>query len=301
MNPSVTAIFVTYNSADTIAEALGSFQESHERGLARCVVVDNASQDRSLDTVRGFPWVNLVPSDSNLGYGSALNLGMRRTDTEFIAFMNADACLSRRSLEVLVEFLKAHPKAAMVGPAIVWGNDNRLQETGGLPTPWRDLVAAIGRPARLLRRKVIEPGGAPFRTDWLCGAVLLARASAIEEVGGFDEAFFLYYEETDLCRRLLDRGWELWAVGEAQASHVGGASATTSGEETIYKSVIAKHFYASRFRYLAKHHGYAAAAFVEAFELLCLGAKDLLSWPLGRYRGRLASRLKGPVFGRGGS
>jgi GT2 family glycosyltransferase len=126
---------------------------------------------------------------------------------------------------------------------------------------------------------------------------MMVRSEAFREVGGFDPRFFLYFEETDLCRRLRTAGWELWAVGSASATHLEGASARKVEPGLAPGECLSDHYFRSRYYFLSKHYGLLAAAASEAAEILILAARDLLKAILARpARHELRSRLKRSIF-----
>lgn len=291
--PIATVVIVTYNSADTIAGALDSLTPAHEAGLIRCVVVDNVSRDTTVQTVReDYGWVTMIESGANIGYGRGCNLGLENAGTPYAMFMNPDARMEPDAIEIMCSFLDENERAAMVAPAIVEGD--HLQGCGGLPTPGRILRRAAGSRSSELEQTKIQPGSEPFQSDWLCGAILMIRTELAKEMGGFDPEIFLYYDETDLCRRLLDDDWELWAVGRAVAQHDANASAEGTGDE-LFGGCIAEHYFRSRFYYLRKHHGSLAAYLTEIGELTLLALRSPLHWIRGRV-GYLPKRLRAPVF-----
>jgi len=247
----VTAVIVTYQSGGTIAAALDQLKGS---GVA-VVVVDNASSDGTADLIeRSHPWVTLVRSGENLGFGRGCNLGFTHVVTPYVLMLNPDAVMSAESVDTLVAWMESHPKAAIAAPAII-ENDRSLQAAGLLTTPGTLIRSALGARDTYPDRRTIEPGAAPFRTPWVCGAAMLIRSDIYRALGGFDERFFLYFEETDLCRRAAAGGYEIWAVGESTARHIGGASAKKTGEK-LQSSCISDHFYRSRFYYLVKQYGW---------------------------------------------
>jgi len=299
MAPRVTAILVTYQSAADVGAALEALRPAHEARELEAIVVDNRSSDDTVAIVRrDHPWATLVESSVNLGYGRGLNAGLARATTEYVLFMNPDAVIQRTAVADLARFLDAHPRAGMCAPAIVEGDgdDAFLQPAGVPPTPRLIVGRAAGIASFNVEQREIRPGEAPFETDWLCGAILLARTSLMKKLGGFDPRFFLYFEETDLCRRVRDEGFELWAVGEATARHVGGASAKAEGE-TFISTCIAQHYFQSRYYYLAKFHGRFAAAFVETAEFLLMFARSLTYRARRRPdRSGYPERMRGPFF-----
>lgn len=291
----VTAIVVTYESRDVVGKAMESLQQGHERGLLDCIVVDNASTDGTGDMLKQeHGWAQVIENPRNVGYGRALNRGLEFAETEYVLFMNPDAVIAPDDLAVLIDFLARTPKAGIVAPAIEM-EDGALQAAGGLPTPWRVIAAAAGFSAFGPQRREIVPGSEPFETDWLCGALLLARRALISQLGGFDPRFFLYFEETDLCRRARLAGSELWAVGKAVARHAGGASGKATEADRVW-NCISDHYYRSRYYYLRKHHGWLAATAAEVAELLLLALRDVRNRVLRRPSRPLAARLKAPIL-----
>lgn len=117
----------------------------------------------------------------------------------------------------------------------------------------------------------------------------------IERIGGFDPRFFLYFEETDLCRRALEGGWELWTVGKAIARHIVGASAQTTGER-LHWHAIADHYYRSRFYYFAKHHGLVPAVMADLGEVAAMLLRIPIDMLRGGENGHVRSRLKAPLL-----
>lgn len=293
-NPYVTVIYVTYNSEDSIGLALDGIAEGHKAGELHCIVVDNASADSTRQVIsEQYPWVTLIESSDNLGYGRGLNLGFERVDTPYVLYMNPDAVIELPSIRRLHAFMEERPEAALAAPAIL-KPDGDYQHAGGLLTPYLLVKRAVVGTQKLVTP--IIPGAAPFQTDWLSGAILFGRTSVMRSLGGFDPRFFLYYEETDLCKRALDRSWELWAVGEAAAGHAGGASSSKEAPEVEAGGCIPSHFYQSRYYYLTKHHGWRGRG-AQLVELAILGAKDAARFILRRPpKHELRRRLQAPIF-----
>ncbi len=287
----VTAVVVTYQSERTIREALAGLKKCHEAGLAETIVVDNGSRDRTKEIVEGErSWLRTVESPGNIGYGRGCNLGFEAAATPYLAVVNPDAILEPDTLRVLVEFLESRPNVGMVAPALI-ESDGGFQSAGSLPRP-RDLVrAALPRGAGKLDRRPIVPGEEPRRVEWLCGALFVVRTELIRRVGGFDPRFFLYWEETDLCKRIGDAGAELWTVGTVSAYHAGGAS-TGESKTPRFAGCIAEHYFESRHYYMRKHHGVVAAVVAEITELMVMFAVVLL----GKPRTTLRARLAGPIL-----
>ncbi len=187
-----------------------------------------------------------------------------------------------------------NPNIGLIAPAII-EPDGLVQGVGNLSTPWTILANAaplIDTP----QYRPVNPGEDPFETNWLCGAVLMGPTKLLKRLNGFDSRFFLYFEETDLCRRVLDTGAEIWSFGKAVAHHTGAVS-TEGQNNQKFKDCIAEHFFQSRYYYLQKHHGYFLAAFTEIAEVFLLGIRNILSVLLLRKSsGMFKERLRGPIL-----
>lgn len=291
-----TAVIVTYNSRAVVGAGLDEARRAHDAGMLECILVDNASADGTVAFVRSHhPWVRVLETGGNLGFGRGCNVGIAHTVTPYLLLVNPDAAVPPASIRILEEFMDAHPRAALCGPATRLEHGLRLQHAGGLLTPWLVILQAAGFGLGLAGRRLIDPGCEPFRTDWIGGGIMFWRTSVLRALGGFDPRFFLYFDETDLCKRALDAGHEIWANGRATASHLCGTSAKETGQE-LYSGSIAEHYFRSRFYYLCKHHGLLPAAACELVELPLLGARSAAKRMLGRPAGLLGNRLRGPIL-----
>jgi len=293
--PPATAIIVTYRSMATIPATLRALRECRDAGLLDCIVVDNDSNDGTADWVeREEPWVTVIRSRENLGFGRGNNLGIARTRSPFVLFLNPDAAIDAANLRTLLEFFAQHPRAGILGPAIC---NNGVYDQPTLPFPTlgatlRESIPGLGGP---FVGKIIDPADSPYRVDWLCGAVLLARRELLERLGGFDPRFFLYFEETDLCYRARQLGAEIWAVPNASGAHVAGTSARTT-DKRLFRGCIAEHYFRSRFYFNVKHYGRFGATVVEGVELLMTLVRLPIRALLGRDTTEAKVRLRSPFF-----
>jgi N-acetylglucosaminyl-diphospho-decaprenol L-rhamnosyltransferase len=294
----VTAVIVTYQSAQTIGRTLAAARRCGDARLLDTIVVDNLSTDATCEIVaREAPWARLVRTLHNNGFGRGCNLGFAQVTTPYTLFINPDAVVEPAAIRSMLQFMEQNPKAGIVGPAIVEGADQgrpELQLSGPRPTPWTILRSAM---PWLNRRSIswpIVPGSAPVRTGWVCGAVLMIRTDLMQRLGGFDPRFFLYWEEMDLSQRVEDAGFETWALGSALAHHIGGAS--SSPDTTRIFGCIPRHYYQSRYYYLIKHHGRLAATIAEVGEFMLLGLGALGDVVRGGGLARIRPRMQVPLF-----
>jgi GT2 family glycosyltransferase len=289
----VTAIIVTYRSARTIGAALAAARRCHDAGLLELVVVDNASGDATREILaREAAWARVVLETTNHGFGRGCNIGFAQVRSPYTILINPDAVVEPDALRTMLAFMEQRPRAGIVGPATRCGESGELQPSGPYPTPWstlRDALPFLGRPSAA----AIVPGAPPVRTGWVCGAILMIRSALMRELGGFDPRFFLYWEEIDLCRRAERAGFENWVLGSALARHVVGAS--SAGGPRVGASV-ARHYFQSRYYYMAKHHGWLAASAAELAEFALLGMKSFFDALRGRGLQRLQPRLQAPLL-----
>ncbi len=259
-------IIVNYRTSGEAEACLRSLaREAPQSGQFHVTVVDNASGDDSATRLNrrrhceGWTWMRLMCLKQNLAFGGGNNTAIHQSlaaadPPDAFLLLNPDTVVRPGAVETLVAFLDRHTQAGIVGAQLEDAN-GRLQPSARLrPTPWSELLAGtrLGILSRILNRhRVNLPlGTKPTRCDWVSGAAMLIRRQTLEDVGGFDEGFFLYFEELDLCLRALNAGWEVWHHPEARVVHAEGAATGigSRGRKPVY-------WFDSRRRYLVKHHG----------------------------------------------
>jgi GT2 family glycosyltransferase len=244
----VSALIVSYNTRDLLLEALASLASEPE---VETIVVDKASHDGSADAVAArFPAVQLIRSRVNLGFAAGVNLAAGHSSGERLLLLNPDARLCPGALKHMERVLALYTKAAAVGPALVYTN-GQPQDSAflfpGLLQVGLDLFL-IPRLARSRLNGRIH-SHTPVRIDHPLGACMLIRRAAWDEVGPFDEGYFMYVEEIDWCRRARDRGWEVWYTPAAVVVHQAGA-ATSQLPDAMFEQL-----WRSRLRYYQRFHG----------------------------------------------
>ena len=241
---------VSYNTAALLRRCLSSVVADTPGPV---LVVDNQSGDGSADLVRReFPSVRVRAEENNLGYGAAANLAVGELATPFVLLLNADTELTPGTVGSLAAYLETNPRVAMAGPRIVNAAGIYERSAHRFPTPTSLLLHArwwpgpqSERPSGRSGHQQQERRPAPFvalargsewrprSVDWVLGAALAIRREAFDAVNGFDEAYFLYQEEIDLCYRLRAAGWEIHYAPVATVVHVGGASTAQRATETF--------------------------------------------------------------------
>jgi len=264
MTRGVTAIIVNYNAGPELRQALQSIAADLGSLSWEAVVVDNASSDGSAEIALEFrPHVALIRNAQNVGFGRAVNQGLAAARAPLVLIMNPDCRLEPGAVERLTRELTGDPACAIVGPRILdpdgteqgsaRGDPNMLTGMFGRSAALRRLFPGLGVAERNVVPSSIVPEGGSLPVDWLSGACMLARVDALSEVGGFDERYFLYWEDADLCRRLRRAGHRVRYVPSASAVHRVGHSSSKIRVPAL------KAFHASAYLYYATHVAPGAA------------------------------------------
>lgn len=225
-SPPVDVAVVSWNTRDLLDRCLRSLRADAEGGRATVWVVDNASEDGSAEHVRTeHPWVRLIASEENLGYGRAINLVAERTRAPWLGIANADIALRDGALERLLVAGDADARAGLLAPRLILPDGSTQHSVKPLPDVAAMAVANLGprlAPARLAERFVMPWQWDPDRgqrVPWAIAAFLLARRTAWEEVGGFDPEQWMSAEDLDLGWRMHGAGWATRYVPEAVVDH----------------------------------------------------------------------------------
>ena len=218
---------------------------------AEVVVIDNASEDGSADAVRErFPDVRVLAQEFRAGFGANHNTVIRATEGRYVYVLNEDTTADDWGFARIVEYLDAHPRVAALGPRLTYP-DGRLQDSAWrFPTP---LVSTLGLLTVGKLGVKQSRGDTPHAVDWVMGAALVLRRDALDEVGLFDDEFFLYSEEVDLQFRLRQAGWDVHYFPSATVVHHESQFSADIPERRI------NEMWRSRHRYWRKHHSGAGA------------------------------------------
>lgn len=231
MSSVISAIIVNYNAGTLLRGCVDSLLGC-PLGI-EIIVVDNASHDGSLDTLAGLQQVRIIRNPANVGFATACNIGVLASSAPYLLFLNPDCFFQLGAVRSLLGVLQADEKVGMVGGLLV--NADGSEQGGGrraVPTPWRSFVRAFGlhrfadRWPKLfydfhLHKQPLPPG--PIEVEAISGACMLAKREAMEDVGLWDEAYFLHCEDLDWCMRFRQKGWKILFVPDARIYHAFGA------------------------------------------------------------------------------
>jgi N-acetylglucosaminyl-diphospho-decaprenol L-rhamnosyltransferase len=255
--PDVSVSIVNTGSRELLLACLESLKgwghtpASRGQTRAEVVVLDNASEDGSVDAVRErFPDVRVIPQGYRAGFAANHNFVIETTSGRYVYVLNEDTTADDWQFDRLVAYLDANARVAALGPKLVYPDGTRQDSAWRFPTP---LVSTLGLVTLGKAGVTQSHGDEPRSVDWVTGAALLLRREALEQVGLFDEGFFLYSEEVDLQYRLRQAGWDVHYFPPATVVHHESQFSAGIPERRI------NEMWRSRHRYWQKHHGRVGA------------------------------------------
>jgi N-acetylglucosaminyl-diphospho-decaprenol L-rhamnosyltransferase len=254
--PRVDVGVVTWNTRDLTVSALRRLLDTDQCADLRLFVHDNASEDGTADAVREqVPEADVVSWPDNLGFAAAVNKLLARAESPWFLMLNSDAWPNPGAIGRMVDAALRHPRAAAIAPRLE-RPDGSL-EHGTHPFPSVRIAVASALPLRnaWAERHALHSAwrhDRERRVDWAVGAALLLRQSAVAEIGGLDESFFMYVEDLEWCHRAAERGWEVWFTPDAVVVHVGNASGKAK-----YGGSRSAVWIANTYRFYRRHHSRA--------------------------------------------
>ena len=278
----LSIIIVNRNTKAFLFSCLESISESERRTDWEIVVIDNGSQDVGADEIRKvFPFVSLIENDKNLGFATAVNQGLQKTSGEYALLLNPDAQVKHGAIEYLKSFMDAHSDVGVAGAQLLNSDGSKQNSIANFPSLATELLNKS-----LLRWLFPEkfPGketnySEPVEVDSVIGACMMARRDAVNQVGFFDEDYFLFFEETDLCYRIKRGGWKVYHVPQAEIYHFQGKSAEAERKRAKVE------YFRSRYRFFKKNRGSLQWAILLGglmmrllFELLMVTATSLVTF-----------------------
>ena len=245
---ALVIVIVSYNTRTDLENCLRSLHDHPPQVSHEIVVVDNASRDGSVDAVRAhFPGVTVIALNSNVGFASANNAAIRRTESELLLLLNSDTIVPEGAIDRLIGAMRELPGASVVGPKVVDGNGHSELSYGRMLSPLAELrQKLILRRASPLRRSRLT--SETRQVDWVTGACLLVRRQDAEAAGLLDERYFMYCEDVDFCAAVRANGGKVYFTPVAEVVHLRGRS------RCMNPAATAESYRRSQLAFYRKHH-----------------------------------------------
>lgn len=253
----LSIVIICWNDLKLIRDCLDSIYSGTRLTDFEVIVSDNGSTDGSIEHLRThFPQVRVIENGANLRFAKANNVGIRASQGEYVLILNPDTIIHKGTLDGLVKFADEHPKAGAFGCRVLNPDGTYQESARPFPTVRGEWIAALG----LKKLGAVSDwflagtysgwqGDTQRQVDWQSGCCLLIRGELLKQLDGFDPQFFYYYEEVDLCRRIVDAGHPIWFTPDVTIIHLGGQSTK--------RFPLAFHLdrQITRYRYFYKYNG----------------------------------------------
>ncbi|MFO7524031.1 MAG: glycosyltransferase [Ignavibacteriaceae bacterium] len=252
----LSIIIVNYNVKVFLQNLLDSIQKASSGIQSEIIIVDNASDDGSVEFLRDkYPQINLIVNETNLGFGKANNLGLEKARGKFILLLNPDAIVAEDTFSRMIDFFNQTPEAGLAGCKILNPDGTfQLPCRRSFPGPWTSFTKVTGLSTLFPKSKIFArynltylDENQTYEVDAISGSFMMMRKEVYEKVGGFDEQFFMYGEDLDLCYRIQKSGYKVYYVHSAQIIHYKGESTKRS---TIDETKV---FYNAMHLFVKKH------------------------------------------------
>jgi N-acetylglucosaminyl-diphospho-decaprenol L-rhamnosyltransferase len=249
----ISIVLVNYNGQRFLKDCLTSIIEQVQNIDYEVIIVDNSSADDSVKIIQNnFLDFKLICSDSNLGFGKANNLGVKRSQGEYLLFLNTDTILTENTPKILADYLIANQDVGAVGSRLTFKDGSYQLSCGRFPNLVIEFIYKIRAGLDYRWHQVFsvfyDHLYAKFTdVDWVTGACFMMHRDIFNKLGGFDESFFMYFEDVDLCKRIKDLGLKVVYYPQTTVIHLLGGSAQGG------KKGINVHYRNSQIHYYQKH------------------------------------------------
>jgi GT2 family glycosyltransferase len=255
--PDVAVVIVSYNTRNLTLRSIASAIESAQDAFVEIIVVDNASEDESVEAIKtAYPLVTVIANQKNVGFGAACNQAINSTRAPLTLLLNSDARLTAEAFTALCDVMRERARCGAAGCNLLDDDGRKVVRARNFLTPFNQALEYAGlarvlkwRAFRRVHRPRLDEKMLDCSVDWIDGACLLLRREALDEVGLFDERFFMYSEDEDLCFRLKQKGWKVCYSEAGTGFHRGAASSSQIRVEML------RQFYLSQMLFLFKHSG----------------------------------------------
>jgi GT2 family glycosyltransferase len=275
--PEVSIIIVSYNTKELLQQCLESLLKETKEMSCEIIVIDNSSKDHSAEMVaENFPSLQLIKSKTNLGFAAANNIGFGLAQGRYILLLNSDAFLHPGALQKALKKMDANGNIGLGGARLVNPDGSWQPSCRQFPSLLNDFLRLSGLAAKHPHSRFFgradstwDNSGTESDADWVPGAFMIIRQDVLQKVGFFDERYFLYYEEVDLCRRIKAAGYEIRYWPDVVVTHLGGESSKTVTTSLFSPSENQLTLWRMRsmLLYFRKHHGFLGAYAMKSIEM----------------------------------
>lgn len=263
MIPRITLITVCYRTPGLIRQLLKGVEEAKFSFPFEYILVDNAAGDGTGAMVREmFPWVKVIDAPGNIGFGAGNNIAFREAKGEYVMLVNPDLTIFSGEMEKLLAFADAHPDLGLIGPKLLNPDGSLQRSFHRFPGPLIPILrrTPLGRTSwgkRIIDRYLMKDVDATQTqdVDGLFGAAILIRRPALDAIGFFDERFFMYFEDVDLCRRAWEKGWRVCYAPVASFVHYHQRESEVKRVWHLFTNRVLREHIKSAVRYFWKYRG----------------------------------------------
>jgi GT2 family glycosyltransferase len=272
MKPYLSIIIVNYQSSEVLANCLLSLEGCKIDYSHEVIIYDNGPEDRGLGEISNkYSNIRIIIAQRQVSFSEANNSAVRQSSGEMLLFLNPDTILNSTAINALINFSSSKPFCGAAGPRLI--NERGVQEMsyGKDPAIISEALSSLLHKFPTIAHKFSGKEAKAKPVDWITAAVILIKREAFEAVGGFDEKYPLYFEDSDLCRRIRMQGWAIFYLQYVSVIHLKGKSEKIDGATpNINNSRILK-YRASQARYYHKHHGWFQNIILKAYLKIRMG------------------------------
>jgi GT2 family glycosyltransferase len=259
----ISIIIVNYNGKEFTAQCVQSLERIRSREPFEVIIVDNASSDGSKEMLQQeFPGVKVLPQDANGGFGKANNVGARAALGEYLFFVNNDVVFQMDTMAFLKDYIDTHERVGAVAPLLLNLDGTYQHSFGRFPS----LLNELRTKRDTARIKDLPSDRSPKRVDWVSFAAVMMRKHVFETIHGFDERYFMYFEDADVCCRLKKAGFDSLYCAESTLVHLGGKSWSSANT-----SMLKKEYRRSQLLFYSSHRAWYSLLALRIFLLVRFG------------------------------
>jgi GT2 family glycosyltransferase len=262
--PDLSIVLVNHNAKDMTMDCIRSINEKTQKISCEIILVDNNSSDGSQAAIREqYPDVRLIENLDNKGFAAANNQGMQAAKGKYLILLNNDTVLKNPALDKMVDFLDKNPRVGVVTCKLFDADGKTIQRNcRSFPTPWGTMFGRASLFTKIFPNNPISKrnllanwdSNSVKEVDWVSGAALMVRNEVIKQVGLLDEKFYMYWEDTDWCKRIRNAGWEIFFIPDAEIIHFAGAGGTKLKGKLWHNHRMTYHMHRSAYYYFRKHY-----------------------------------------------